>query len=69
MKKMYEDQKQMFKNMAIAEAKARKAHIINVLNQVNQMVINGEISFEQLQELSTVAYEKEQKEDVRTSDE
>jgi len=66
---MYEDQKQMFKNMAIAESKARKAHIINVLNQVNQMVINGEILFEQLQELSAVAYEKEQKEDARASDE
>lgn len=62
---MYEDQNKMMLMINKREAEERKAR---VLNQVNQMVISGDITFAQLQELSAIAYEKEQKDDARSSD-
>jgi hypothetical protein len=60
------DQKAMFKMMAEREAKDKKAR---VLFQIKDMVMNGDISFEEIRALAHIAYEKEQKDDARTSDE
>ena len=60
------DHKEIYKAMAEKEAEARNSATVT---QFKQLVIDGAVTFEQLQELSSIAYEKEQINDARTSHE
>ena len=40
---------------------------LHIINQIRYWIEQGRISFDELEELKAVAYEKEQRDDARTS--